>query len=158
MKTLSIKKAAPSDIESIFKLGSATEEFSVAEKPESGLFWSKKQLFRWIKSKEDLCLVAKIKNQVIGFVLCSYHKPTRKLSIENIFIVKEYRRQKIGKKLIEKVLRWATRKSVEYITCLTRRKDIPFINLMESFGFIKGYEDWIWLEKELTNEFPKKRR
>ena len=158
MKSLKIRKASVSDVKEIFRLGSQTEEFFVNDK--TGGFWSKKKLLNWVKNKEDLCLVATIKNLIIGFILSTYHQPTKKVTIENVFIAKHLRNKGIGRKIITEFLKTTTKTYLRigavYVMSLTRKKNHVFINLMEKLGFTVGYKDWVWIEQEYTDDFPKK--
>lgn len=61
MKNLLIRKAKIKDVEEIFKLGSKSKEFFVAE--NTGGFWTLWQLKNIISSKDDICLVAVYKKK-----------------------------------------------------------------------------------------------
>jgi len=155
-----IRKATLKDVEQIYNLGARAQEFFVGE--TSGGFWSKRQLSNWVKSKDDICLVVVIKNQVAGFILSAYHKPTNKVTIENVFVIEKFRKKGIGKKMITDLLNLAVNHHVKqgavYIMTLTRKRDRAYINLMKKLGFVIGYRDWVWIEKEFTEEFPKRKR
>lgn len=80
--------------------------------------------------------------------------------IENVFVKEELRKKGIGKKLMKNLLREVLKryfkKGVVYVMALTRKNNRGFINLMKKLGFTIGYKDWVWIEKEFTNEFPKR--
>lgn len=156
MNKLIIRKAQLEDLEKIYYYGSGAEEFFVGE--ETGGFWSKRQLRNWILSENDICLVAIYNKNLIGFLLSSFHKPTNKLTIENLYVVEKRRKQGVAKKILQYLMSKAFSLGSVYIMSLARKQNKPFIRLMKKAGFVCGYEDWVWIEKELTDEFPKRKK
>lgn len=153
-----IRKAGVGDVEALYNLGSCVEEFFVSG--ETGGFWPKKQLVSWVKDKDGVCLVATIKDRIVGFVLSAYYKPTNKVIIENVYVIKDLRKKGVGKKMITALINYVvkqyTRIGAIYIMNLTRKGNYGYVNLMKNLEFNIGYKDWVWIEKELTNEFPKR--
>lgn len=158
MIDLQIRLAEERDINIIYRLGRQVDEFFVTEK--TGGFWSKRQLRNWVLSKDDVCLVALFKKKIVGFLLSAYHRPTKKVVIENVFVIPRLRSKNIGtsilKQLINHVVTRHNRSKAVYFMALTRKNNKSFINLMQQLGFVVGYKDWVWIEKEFTGEFPKK--
>lgn len=70
-------------------------------------------------------------NQIIGFII--YSLMYENIEIIDFFVKKEYRRKKIGKKLLEEVLK----NEYKNITLEVNENNIPAINLYNKLGFKK---------------------
>ena len=90
-----ISKMNIEDIDEIYKLGISQKEFASA----SGIFWSKKQLEKWCQSPNDVLLVAKTNNEIIGFSFYSAHIPTKKVTWENLYVTPSARGLGVAAKL-----------------------------------------------------------
>ena len=85
------------DVELVYALGIGEKRFRVGA--ESAGFWTKEQLRNWVKSKDDVLLVAEENRQIVGYVLSQYHAPTRKATFENLYVFPKYRNLGIAKML-----------------------------------------------------------
>ena len=85
--------------------------------------------------------VAKTNNNIIGYLAGSIHNVnecfTEKFAeIENMYIENQYRRLKIGNKLIIKFKEWCKLNNVEYIKVSAWSKNIEAINFYKNNNFI----------------------
>lgn len=98
------------------------------------------------------CLLYFINNTIVGFI--TFKIMYEKCEIEDIYIKEEYRRQGIGKKLIEEVEKRANK--CENITLEVNENNISAIKFYESLGFkfiakrknYYGKEDALLMEKK----------
>lgn len=85
--------------------------------------------------------VAKTNNNIIGYLAGSIHNVnecfTEKFAeIENMYIENQYRRLKIGSKLIIKFKEWCKLNNVEYIEVSAWSENIEAINFYKNNNFI----------------------
>lgn len=76
------------DLPLIYSIGCSVPEFRV---DNEGGFWKMDDLERWIESSKDLAIVAVEDKEIVGFLLASYHEPSRKLTIDNIYVIEKHR-------------------------------------------------------------------
>lgn len=133
------------DVEFVHKVGMNVKQFEVS--PNSR-FWTKEDIFQWIKSKDDVILVLEEKNKIIGFIMATVHKPTEKALIENLYIDEKFRGNKLSLKLVNKCLDLLKEKGCSYVFALVKLYNKEVVKLFESFNFNKGY-DFSWVEKKL---------
>jgi ribosomal protein S18 acetylase RimI-like enzyme len=98
-----------------------------------------------LEKEDDPLFVAEVKGEIIGFVLCQVHNPTRKATIENIVVKEEYRQKGIASMLLQKCLDDLKKLGPVYICALTKINNEATLNFMIKHGFRRGYE-FVWLE------------
>mgnify|MGYP002512077885 CR=1 FL=1 len=89
---------------------------------ELGDFWADDEILAWIEDISDYCIGAFVDNQLIGFCLTHYHKTVRKVHIENIFVLDQYRNEGIAHLLLTNVI-------LHY--CNQSKKKIRFVGLVD---------------------------
>lgn len=143
----SIRKAEERDIKQIQTLGNSVQEFNVGVWQG---FWGEEDLMRWSKSADDLMLVAVDESgRVLGFSLYAAHIPTGKVTWENLFVDKEFRRQGIAKALVLRGLEILEEMGYTYIAGQNHNEDQEgFARYLEQFGFQKG-SMVMWIDKFL---------
>ncbi len=149
---MDVRKAKLSDIDEIFNLGSAVNEFEVSD--EVVTFWPEKILKRCVKSKTDFIFIAEENSEIVGFVIANYNPNFSKAIIENIFVKPEFRGQNIGKKLLESLLDQLEKVNCEYVCALVESKDEPAIGFYVKNNFNRGI-NCVWLDKILAKSFKK---
>jgi len=137
-----IRKVLEKDLEVIFQVGESENNFQVGEDIPS--FWPKDILQKWIKSDSDITLISEDKNVIIGYILSSYHEPTRKAVIENLWVHPKYRNQGIGSQLLGECVKLLIKKGARYICALT--KDEFVVSFFEKKGFERG-DSFVWMIK-----------
>jgi ribosomal protein S18 acetylase RimI-like enzyme len=130
-----ISKMNIEDIDEIYKLGISQKEFASA----SGIFWSKKQLEKWCQSPNDVLLVAKTNNEIIGFSFYSAHIPTKKVTWENLYVTPSARGLGVAAKLTEEGLKRVKNLGYTYIMlCVNAEDQELFAKFVERYGFKRG--------------------
>jgi len=114
------------------------EDFEVVSKLEKEIFgcpWSKRQIFGILTAdKFAFPLIAEIYGEIVGYAFAwiIYDE----VHIGNFAVKKEYRRMRIGTKLINYLISEASKKGGKFFYLEVRRSNEPAINLYEKFGFI----------------------
>ena len=90
--------------------------------------------------QDNFVYVAKINNHIIGYLAGSIHNVNecfteRFAEIENMYIENDYRRLKIGSKLIIKFKEWCKKNKVKYIQVSAWSKNIEAINFYKNNDF-----------------------
>lgn len=95
--------------------------------------WSKKSFSDSIKRNDTIYLAAKEEETVIGYcgIYCSFDEG----EITNVAVRQEYRRLKIGQKLVEKLLEEAKTKGVTRFLLEVRESNKGAIALYQTLGF-----------------------
>jgi ribosomal protein S18 acetylase RimI-like enzyme len=141
-----IRKAKTSDVPFIRKKGLEVKEFQVIANMHG--FWSKKDLINWIKSKNDIFLVAEEKKKIIGFVMFALHVPTGKVTLENVWVDPKHRGRKIASKLLKEAEKILKKKGNFYLCSLVKTDATASIKFHEKNKFKKGYK-FIWFYKKI---------
>lgn len=142
---INIRKLEETDVEEILVMGLKEKSFST----ESGSFWTKKQLIEWLKSEDDLLLVAEVDKKIIGFSLFACHVPTKKVTWENLYVVTEYRKNKVATLLINEGLKRLGLMGYKYIMlCANSENNEVFLKFLERFEFKKG-PLVLWIDRHI---------
>lgn len=141
-----IKKATIRDFEALkeIKLLSKKEElkYSGTIKPidkNKEIYFS--YLKKDLKHKNRSIFMVLENKKVIGMILAQSFKPLpiskfqKKGYISNLYILKDYRKKGIGKKLVNYVLKWLKEKKVGHITLEIHVKNAPALKLYRKMGF-----------------------
>jgi len=144
-KEINCRRMTEKDLPQVMALGNRIEGFQVGE--DSG-FWPEPILRRWLTSSDDPLLVAESEGNIVGFILGAIHHPTKKTTLENILITKEYRGRGVGRMLLNSFMRQMERQGVEYICALSKTTNTPAINFFLKQGFTRGY-DFAWIYQSL---------
>lgn len=145
---VSIKKATLEDLQEVQKLNLILFE---KEKKEYNPFLNLKWTFgnkgtQYFKdSIEDnlgLCLVARIENKIVGYLIGWIKKEknpftiiNKQAELENMFVLDNFRNKKIGNNLVESFLQWTKDNKVENILVTSNSQNIKAINFYKKFGF-----------------------
>ncbi len=87
---------------------------------------------------DDLLLIANWRGQFAGAVNLfrgEAHTLHRHVADLGLFVLRPYRHQGVGTKLMEKTLGWATKRDLEKITLSVFANNQPAIHLYQRFGF-----------------------
>ena len=113
--------------------------------------WSLNDLKGLFRSRSDYSFGLFLSGEMIGFVLSHSNKASRKVYLENIFILKEYRKQGFAKELLSHLLSvYATKGGFRYVAQVNY-ENIAALELLKSCGFKVG-EKMNWVQK---NDFNK---
>lgn len=78
-------------------------------------------------------VVAEHEEKIVGYM--GFWRIENEAHITNVAVLPEYRRRKVGAKLIEHVMDFAREVGIDAYTLEVRRSNIAAINLYECFGF-----------------------
>lgn len=138
---IKIRQMKTEDIEAVYNYGTSESRFCFYEDKR---FWTEEQLRSWIQDGNDVLLVAEKGSKVIGYFMSCLHKPTKKATIENLYVDKKYRREGIATSLLKKGLEQLKNRGVEDIVALIEEDNVSIKELLKNYGFNKGPE-FIWM-------------
>lgn len=146
MNEITIRNMQTKDLDQVEILGSCEESFRVDKSGE--VFWSRKVLEDLVKSSSDISLVAECSEKVAGFLIMTYHQPTRKVTFENLCVDPKYRRNSAGTKLYQTAENRARQMGAHFICCYLELDNEQIINCLEQVGFKRGRK-YYWTNKFL---------
>lgn len=112
-------------------------------------FWPEESLRNWITNSDDPLIVSEDKGSIIGFILAAVHHPTRKATLENIFVHRDYRNKGIGTQLFNRCEIELRKKGIIYICALVETDNTETSEFLLAKDFIRGHE-FAWLEKDIS--------
>ncbi|MCW8966008.1 MAG: GNAT family N-acetyltransferase [Candidatus Pacearchaeota archaeon] len=147
MENIQIQKAKLEDLEEIQKLNLMLFEKEKKEyNPNLNLEWTFGEGTNYFKNSIEsnlrLCLIAKYKEKIIGYLVgfifnknnpCNIFQ--KQAELENMFVLEEYRSKKVGHKLVEEFLDWARSKNVENVRVTANTQNVKAINFYLREGF-----------------------
>ena len=95
--------------------------------------WSEKSFGDELKNKMANYFIARDGDKVIGYA--GFWEVYGEGDITNVAVDKDYRRQHIGSRLIEEMIRKAKSMNLELLTLEVRRSNIAAQGLYEKYGF-----------------------
>lgn len=143
-----IRMAKNEDVEEIWNIGSNVSEFKTAENVV--IFWPKETLKNCINKEDILFYVVALENKIIGFSIVNLNKSLGKAEIENIYILPEYRKNRIGRKLLDVILQKLKEENYNNVNCLADEA----IGFYEHYGFTKG-KRFAWMDIVISDDFKK---
>ena len=99
---LKIEPMSEQDVEKIIALGGKTPEFNTGTNARQ--FYGVSTLKRWVTDPNGVTLVARIKDNIVGFALGYYMAGPNDGYLNCIVVNQECRRRGIGKKLLQRAL------------------------------------------------------
>ncbi len=98
-------------------------------------FWSASILKSELEKNNSLYFVAKIGKEIVGFAGITINIDFNELM--NIVVRKDFRKQGIGKLLLEKIIEESNEMKKQYIYLEVNEKNENAINLYKSFQFVE---------------------
>lgn len=96
--------------------------------------WNAQMLLDGIESGNLLGTTYKLQDKIVGFVTYSVNQDFAE--IDDIFVIKEYRKNKIATSLLQDLIEKLKSKT-QKIFLEVRESNLPAINLYQKFGFTK---------------------
>lgn len=120
------------------------KDFKVSKKIA---FYEFKEIQFWINKPKDNLLygVFDKKNECIGFCFCKILSNHWAL-IDNFYICKDYRKDKIGTFLQKSIEKELKRRNIKYISRVTRHDNLGMHKFLNKTGY-KPVGKYIWFEK-----------
>ena len=97
-----IDQMSETDVENVIALGLQIPEFRTGTDAQQ--FYSAQTLRKWVTDKNGVTLVAKKEDQIVGFALGYYMSGPNDGYLNCIVVLPEYRRNSIGKMLLQEAL------------------------------------------------------
>lgn len=145
---LIIRTAKNEDVEEIWNMGNKVPEFKTAKNVV--IFWPKETLRNCVDKEDILFYVVELENKIIGFSIVNLNKSLGKAEIENIYVLPEYRKNKIGRKLLDVILKELKDKKYNNVNCLADEA----IEFYEHYGFTKG-KTFAWMDIAISDTFKR---
>lgn len=143
---MKIQNAQIKDVNKIYSLGKTIPELDFSKKLH---FHEKMELKEFIKrKKENIFLVAKEKNEIIGFLFAKIlsHHSGGWCMLDNIATKKEFRHKGVGTKLIKELYKILKKDKIHYIQILEEEHHKKTRAFWKEKGF-KETKHFIWAEK-----------
>ncbi len=123
------------DLDEIVKLGGATPE--VLEDDDSP-YYSKKELSSFIKSPDDIYLVAKIEGKIAGYRLATFNRYLKEAYLIDLVVKRQYRGLGVASKLYKKTFEILNKKDCTWIWVLVKDTNTRMMEILKKKGFTKG--------------------
>lgn len=126
------------------------------DKTSSCYNWTEKMFTEELKNENSSFKVLFLDNTIAGYII--YHIIIDEAEILNIVIDNKFKRQSLGKYLLEQTLNEISKQNVKTIFLEVGEKNVPAINLYSKFGFkqyntrnnyYKNGENAILMKKQL---------
>jgi len=143
-----IRIAKKEDVEQVWNIGNNVPEFKTADNVV--IFWPKETLENCINKDDILFYVVEIDNKIIGFSIVNLNKSLGKAEIENIYVLPEYRKNKIGTSILDEILRELRARNYDNVNCLADEAT----DFYRRYGFTKG-KDFVWMDMTLSDSFKR---
>lgn len=123
METLILEKMTMAD----------TKEIAELDKECFAIPWSQDAFRSEMENSFASYIVAKIENKCVGY--CGFWQAYDEGDITNIAVSPNFRRMKIGSKLIERIIKEAREKKLACLNLEVRKSNLPAQKLYEKYGF-----------------------
>ena len=97
------------------------------------LQWSEQELTDRAKQRDTIAMIAERNDQIVGFTMYELH-PNR-LHITNMVVDQKYRREGIGRTIMEKLISKLDAERRNRITLLTSESNLIFQQFLRAMGF-----------------------
>jgi len=136
MKPIIIEDIKQTDVSEIVKLGLSTPEVQVQDdQPE---YYSEETLKKFIKSPDDIYLVARIDGRIAGYRLATYNKYLNEAYLIDLVVKREFRKMGVAQALYKKTFHILRQKKCNWVWVLAKEDNIPIQRLLLKQGFKKG--------------------
>ncbi len=143
MNSIIIEPPKRSDIEIIYTWGQENRELWTSEELK---WFSKKALTELITDpREHIFLVARVAGKLAG--MCITYDLYHWAFVDDLFVVKEFRRGGIGQKLLEKTLAIFRKKGIDEIGLSVGVHNTSGQKFYKKLGFKLGFEKYVWMYK-----------
>lgn len=135
-----ISSIEDSDLDEIVDLGLNTPELHVQEEGKTAYYYPKDILASFIKSTNDIHLVAKINGKIAGYRLGTYNPYLKEAYLIDMVVKPEYRNRGVANALYKETFRLLDEKGCEWAWALVKPTNKPMAQILTKKGFKKGTE------------------
>jgi len=137
------------DVEKVHASGVEVVEFQASEREaDETPFWPKEKIRDWLKTENDVLLIAEKDEEIIGYFMSLFHIPTGLAYIENVFVEENYRKEGVGDKLFEKGIKRLKDNGARYVAVLSKPDNYQMHSLLDDRAFNRGNQ-FVWRDKIL---------
>lgn len=146
MKNITIRKATEKDLKVVVELNASLFKEDAGQRdPLANKNWPSQEgiiyFSKRIKDKNSICLVAEVRNEVVGYLAGSVKKvetwrPVKRTELESMYIKNEFRDRGIGTKLVEEFFKWSKGKGVQRALVVAYATNERAIKFYRKMGFI----------------------
>ena len=133
---ITIEKMKPEDLDGVIVLGLATKELHPQD--EFPAYYSKKELIPFIKSPNDIYLVAKVDGKFAGYRLATFNPYLKEAYLLDMVVKPEYRGLGISTLLYKKTFEILRKKKCGWAWTLVRDDNPKMKKILTKKGFHKG--------------------
>lgn len=134
--TIDIENITSDDLDEIVKLGKKTPELQ--EQDNETHYYTQRELENFIKSPNDIYLVAKINGKIAGYRLATYNQYLNEAYLLDLVVVPKYRKLGVARKLYERTFEILKEKGCDWVWSLVKEDNELMKVVMEKQGFNKG--------------------
>lgn len=112
-------------------------------------FWRDEEIVAWLHDSLDYCICVSTEEKIVGFLLLHYHAATNKVHLENLFVMKEYRRMGLGSKMVaEAIEHYRKNDALTRFVALVSKENFDCQSALMKSGFENG-NTMKWMQKNV---------
>ena len=143
---MKIRTAKKEDVQEVWNIGNNVSEFKTAENVV--VFWPKEILENCINKEDIIFYIVEEEEKIVGFSIVNLNKSLGKAEIENIYVLPEYRKNKIGTAILDRILQELKNRKFNNVNCLADEAT----EFYKKYGFTKG-KMFTWMDITLSDNF-----
>ena len=143
---MKIRTAKKEDVQEVWNIGNNVSEFKTAENVV--IFWPKEILENCINKEDIIFYIVEEEEKIVGFSIVNLNKSLGKAEIENIYVLPEYRKNKIGTAILDRILQQLKNRKFNNVNCLADEAT----EFYKKYGFTKG-KMFTWMDITLSDNF-----
>ncbi len=143
---MKIRTAKKEDVQEVWNIGNNVSEFKTAENVV--IFWPKEILENCINKEDIIFYIVEEEEKIVGFSIVNLNKSLGKAEIENIYVLPEYRKNKIGTAILDRILQELKNRKFNNVNCLADEAT----EFYKKYGFTKG-KMFTWMDITLSDNF-----
>ncbi len=131
-----ITNITDSDVDEIIKIGLSTPELQL--KADEPTYYSEEMLSSFIKSPQDIYLVAKVNGKIAGYRLATFNPFLKEAYLIDLVVKSEYRGLGVATKLYEKTFATLNTRDCHRVWVLAKEGNMKILPFLSKYNFIKG--------------------
>jgi phosphinothricin acetyltransferase len=116
-------------VSAIYAEGIAAKKYTIIKELPSFEKWSNDHI-------KNLCYVAKIEHQIVGFIALSRHNSKANVGVISVYVKNGFKRQGVATKLVEKLKKESGKAGYKALYSFVFFDNIPSIELHKKCGFV----------------------
>lgn len=133
-----ISNIEESDLEEIVVLGLTTPELHVQEDGQTAYYYTKETLSAFIKSTNDIHLVAKINGEIAGYRLAAYNPHLKEAYLIDMVVAPKHRNKGVASALYDETFKQLDARGCVWAWALVKPTNEVTGEILVKKGFTKG--------------------